>query len=202
MDKKRRMKSLNLKVEHLRLEIEDREESIRNFERDFLEEISKIEIEEINGVQQQPVIPQVNLIDQSVPDEEEVPPGDFVDRPEDIKKVWKSIAALTHPDKTGNDPEKTELYKRASEAMNKGSFDEIFRIAVQLGIDLPDMGDNGVEILQSISSDLEKKLKDTETSVLWMWGTTSPEKRQGIIDIYLRSRGKKRKPPVQSGGIT
>lgn len=202
MDKKRRMKSLNLKVEHLRLEIEDREESIRNFERDFLEEISKIEIEEIAGVQQHSVIPQVNLIDQSVPNEEEVPPGDFVDRPEDIKKVWKSIAAITHPDKTGNDPEKTELYKRASEAMNKGSFDEIFRIAVQLGIDLPDMGDNGVEILQSISSDLEKKLKDSETSVLWMWGTTSPEKRQGIIDIYLRSRGKKRKPPVQSGGST
>jgi len=26
-----------------------------------------------------------------------------------------------------------------------------------------------------------------------MWGTTSPEKKQGILDIYLRSRGKKRK---------
>jgi hypothetical protein len=26
-----------------------------------------------------------------------------------------------------------------------------------------------------------------------MWGTTNEEKKQGIIDIYLRSRGKRRK---------
>ena len=70
----------------------------------------------------------------------------------------------------------------------------LFRsVALELGIDPPEASEESIAVLSGISTDLEKKLKESETSVMWMWGTTSPEKKQGIIDIYLRSRGKKRK---------
>jgi len=194
MDVKRRWKSLSFKVEHLRLEVEDRDETIRNFEKEFLEELSKLDVEDVPGLESKPLNPHVEVVDNAAPlQEEEVAASEPTTGPEDMKKLWKAIAAASHPDKTGNDPKKTELYKRAGEAWKSKSYDELYRVALELGIDPPEATEESITILNGITQDLEKKLKESETSVLWMWGTTSPEKRDGIIDIYLRSRGKKRK---------
>lgn len=196
-DLKRRRKSISLKIEHLRLELEEREEAIRAFEKEFLEALSALETEDLDPEKAQPLVGNVNVVDRSgLPEEVEADVPDMSDRPEEAKKLWRQIAAATHPDKTGNDPEATELYKRANEAWLTASYDEIYRIAARLGFDLPEESESSVTALESISTDLEKKLKQTEESVLWMWGTTNPEKKQGILDIYLRSRGKKRKKTV------
>jgi hypothetical protein len=196
-DLKRRRKSVSLKIEHLRLELEEREETIKAFEKEFLEALSTMEVEDLEPEKpSQPLVgnPQVQVKDFSAgPEEVESNQPDTSDRPEDAKKLWRQIAAETHPDKTGGDPEKTELYKKANEAWMTASYDEIYRIAALLGMELPEGTESSLTALESISSDLEKKLKDSTESVLWMWGTTSPEKKQGILDIYLRSRGKKRK---------
>lgn len=190
----RKWKSMSLKVEHLRLEVEERSELIEQFEKDFLEELAGIETEDIPGVESKPVVPQQVVIDQTQDQAEELQFNEPDEpAPEDAKKLWKSIAVACHPDKTGNDPHKTELYKKAVAAWKTRSYDELYRIAVELGLELPDATDESLQTLVSISSDLEKKLKDTEQNVLWMWGTTSPEKKRGIIDIWLASRGKKRK---------
>ena len=194
MDVKRRWKSLSFKVEHLRLEVEDREEEIKKYEQEFLEELSKLEVEDIPGEESKPVIPQAEVVVKDVADDaSEVASADSVSGPEEMKKLWKMIAAASHPDKTKNDPKKTELYKRAAEAWKNKSYDELYRVALELGIDPPEASEESIAVLTGISSDLEAKLKESETSVMWMWGTTSPDKKQGIIDIWLRSRGKKRK---------
>lgn len=195
MDVKRRWKSLSFKAEYLRLEVEERNDTIKSFEREFLNELAKLELEDIISVQppQQPII---NIVDQTdTPSDiiKEVSAADVVTGPEEIKKLWKTIATLSHPDKTNNDPIKTALYKRAAAAWKSKSYDELYRVAVELGIELPDASEESLEILNGITQDLEKKLNSSATSVLWMWGTTTPEKRHGIIDIYLRSLGKKRK---------
>lgn len=198
-DLKRRRKSISLKIEHLRLELEEREEAIRVFEKEFLDALSSLETEDLDPVNPQPLVgsPRVEVIDRTNgPDEIPSNSPDYSERPEDAKKLWRQIASETHPDKTGGDPEKTELYKRANEAWLTASYDEIYRIAALLGLELPEGTETSVNALESISTDLEKKLKETEESVLWMWGTTNPEKKQGILDIYLKSRGKKRKKSV------
>jgi hypothetical protein len=198
-DLKRRRKSISLKIEHLRLELEEREEAIRAFEKQFLEALSSLDTEDLDPAKPQPLIntPEPVVIDRTN-GPEELPSNspDYSERPEEAKRLWRQIAAATHPDKTNGDPEKTDLYKRANEAWLTASYDEIYRIAALLGMDLPEGTEESVTALESISSDLEKKLKESTESVLWMWGTTNPEKRQGILDIYLRSRGKKRKKPV------
>lgn len=194
MDVKRRWKSLSFKVEHLRLEVEDREEEIKKYEQEFLEELSKLEVEDIPGEESKPIVPQVDVVLPEGDDSSgEVAPAEATAGPEEMKKLWKMVAAASHPDKTKNDPKKTELYKRAAEAWKNKSYDELYRVALELGIDPPDASEESIAVLAGISSDLEAKLKESETSVMWMWGTTSPDKKQGIIDIWLRSRGKKRK---------
>ena len=194
MDIKRRWKSLSFKAEHLRLEVEDRNDTIKSFELDFLNELSKLDLEDIISVQQPQ--PTINVVDQTAIASDaikEVAAADIVTGPEEIKKLWKTIATLSHPDKTNNDPIKTALYKRAAVAWKSKSYDEIYRVALELGIELPDASEESLEILNGITQDLEKKLNSSATSMLWIWGTTTPEKRLGIIDIYLRSLGKKRK---------
>jgi hypothetical protein len=197
MDIKRRWKSLSFKVEHLRLEVEEREEAIQDFEKKFLEILNEIEIEDIPGVEQKPLVgpDEPATIINKVGEEkvEEVASAETAVGPEEMKKLWKMIASLAHPDKTKNDPEKTELYKQAAEAWKTQAYDQLYRVALELGIDPPSATEESIAVLTGVSSDLEKKLKDSEENVLWMWGTTNEEKKQGIIDIYLRSRGKRRK---------
>ena len=209
MDVKRRWKSLSFKVEHLRLELEEREEKIRDLEIKFMEELTKVDVEDLPGIVSKPLIGQVeppaqqakfiNKVDdqdnvvQEESEPEEVPTAEVAAGPDEMKKLWKKIAAVAHPDKTKNNPEKTALYKKAAAAWKSKSYDELCKVAIELGIEPPDASDESLAILTGISSDLEKKLKDSETSILWLWGNTSPEKRLSIIDLYLRSRGKRRK---------
>jgi len=187
-DKKRRLKSLSLKVEHLRLELEEREEALRKFESEFMSELSRIETEDLEAPVPPPAPPDVVSIPPA-----EVEAKGAPEQPEDVKKLWRMIAAATHPDRTGGDPEMTDLYKSALEAMNTGAIDELHRIASRLGIDTPETSEASLAALEALSKKLEAAISDSESSVLWMWGKTDPAKRTGIIDVYLGSRRKRRK---------
>lgn len=203
VDIKRRWKSLSFKIGHLRLEVEEREEILKSFERDFLKHIINIETEDLQGVEVKPLlsepIPESRIVisqdenascDQPV----ELPPAEVAAGPEEMKKLWKNIASIAHPDKTKNDPKKTALYKQAVAAWKSKSYDELCKIAIELGIEPPEASSEAITILNEISLQLEKKLKESETSILWLWGTTISERKQSIVDLYLRSRGKRRKP--------
>jgi len=185
----RRKKSLALKVQHLRLEIEDREEEMRAAEEEFLKVLSSVECEDLQGVSS-PSAPAPS-IRCDLPDEvfepERGPEG-----PEEMKSLWRAIAVLTHPDKTGGDPEKDDLYKRANDAWKKGEYSKLVQIALELGIEPPDT-EGSIALLEGMTRDLEEKLKETEKSVLWEWCQASPDDKKRIIDLYLMSKGKRRK---------
>lgn len=186
---KRRNKSIALKLQYLKLELEEREEELRNLEKDFLKELNSFQLETFSPPRQ--------FTSQSNPS---LPPPDKdldisprQEGPEDVKKLWRSIAVATHPDKTGGDPVKDELYKRAGDSWKGGSYIELYKIALELGIEPPDT-DTTYTILESLTLELEKKIKEREKSLLWEWGHASdPAKRQKLMDAYLASLGKKRK---------
>ena len=193
-DLKRRWKSLKLKVEHLRLELEEKEEVGQSLEDQFRDEIAKLQLEDIEIPAPLQNLANARIIDRTegaeVQDSGSV---DMSDRPEEMKKLWKAVAAAAHPDKTGNDEEKTALYKMASVAWTEGSYDELCRIAGVLGIDIPLESPAAVSALEKIAEELEKKIKDAEKSVLFEWGAAPENKKAAILDFYLRSKGKKRK---------
>ena len=188
---KRRNKSITLKLQYLQLELEEREEELRGLERDFLSELSSFQLETFSP----PPSPQTAASAQSSqPRAADVmdfsPP---VEGPEEVKKLWRSIAMVTHPDKTGGDDRKDDLYKRAGDSWRSGSYINLYKIALELGIEPPDT-DTTYVILESLTAELEKKIREREKSLLWEWGHSSdPAKRQGLMDAYLTSMGKKRK---------
>lgn len=196
--KKKRLRSLTHKVEHLRLEVEDRDETLKEYEVEFMKELSEISdgspVTEV--VEPQPQA-KVEVIGEDVDSEPQmVSSKQSQELPDDIKKVWKTIALLTHPDRTKNDPEKTELYLAANKAAEEGSVDEIIRIAIELNVEVPDDSPVVEAKLESIAADLEGKLKATEGSVLWQWGKATPDIRKKIMDAYLTMRKLKKKQTV------
>ena len=194
---KRKWKSLTLKVEHLRLEIEDREEVMDDITRQFMDELSQV----ADGTEEPPAPPappQPNVImeDRTEGDptsQPDLPTREDPEIPDEIKALWKKIAVATHPDKTGGDPEKSELYRRAASAMADGSIDEIVAVAVELGMDLPEASTAAVTRLEKVAGDLEGRLKNIENSVLWQWASAPQKKRDVILAAYMKSKGLKPK---------
>lgn len=194
---KRKWKSLTHKVEHLRLEVEDRDDSIKDFESEFLKKLSSV----IDGSIEEDLQTEVdsNQISATVefdePSQTELPTAkEQIDElPEDIKKIWKCIASMTHPDKTKNDERKTALYLAASEAMKTGAIDEIIRIATILDIEIPAVSMAAVAKLESLAVELHKKILQKESSILWQWGIASSEVKLKIMDIYISTKKYKKK---------
>jgi hypothetical protein len=192
---KRKWKSISLKVQHLQLELEEREELLRQYEEEFLRKLTEALVEEVVQPENKPVAsapPPVNNpnIDQQVEDIMDAPPP--ADGPEEMKQLWRSIAIATHPDKTQGDEHKAELYKRAGEAWRNGRYNELYKIALELDIEPPDT-DVTYTVLEEITVDLEKKISEKEKSILWEWGRAKDDQRSKIMDLYLASKGKKRK---------
>jgi hypothetical protein len=194
---KRKWKSLTLKVEHLRLEIEDREEVMDDITKQFMDELSQV----ADGTEEPPAPPTppqptVIMEDRTEGDptsQPDLPTREDPEIPDEIKALWKKIAVATHPDKTGGDPEKSELYRRAASAMADGSIDEIVAVAVELGMDLPEASTAAVTRLEKVAGDLEGRLKNIENSVLWQWASAPQKKRDVILATYMKSKGLKPK---------
>lgn len=189
----------------MKLEVEERDEIIKGYESDFLKALSKFEIDQKEAQQEDEASekPRHVVVRSEEPDlqdgggqqeneseknDDVISVEDGISRPEWMKKLWKSIALITHPDRTGNDPHMTELYKRASEAWRSGSADVMLEIAAELRLDVPDTDESMLEVLKIRAKDLSKKIAEIESSVLWAWGSAPDDKKEAILHMYVQSR--------------
>ncbi len=197
--RKKKLRSLTHKVEHLRLEVEYHDDALKEYEEEFMKELLDLTEGSLPGdpePQPQPTVEIQGDVDGGVPAGSMVESKQAKELPEDIKKIWKTIALMTHPDRTKNDPEKTELYLAANKAADEGHVDEILRIAAELDIEIPDDSPLVEEKLESIASELETKLKAAEDSVLWQWGNAPTDMRKNIMDAYIAMKRLKKKHSV------
>jgi hypothetical protein len=194
--RKKKLRSLTHKVEHLRLEVEYHDDALKEYEEEFMKELLNLTDGSLSGEPEPQPEPTIQVQGEG-PDG---PSGESIveskqakELPDDIKKIWKTIALMTHPDRTKNDPEKTELYLAANKAADEGHVDEILRIATELNIEIPEDSPLVEEKLESIANELETKLKQAEDSVLWQWGNAHPDMRKNIMDAYIAMKRLKKK---------
>lgn len=183
----RKVKSLEYAVEHLKLEIEELTEEMQDYAADFTSELYKY----VNSSD----APAAQHVSSSTIKNEFVELAECPVLPDELKKLWKKIAAVTHPDKTGNNPRLTGLYKRAAEAVKSSAAQELVQIAVQLGIESPSLTrDTTISVLNQLKQSLSGKITELENSVLLRWGRTSdPNEKQSILDFYIEAKGYVRK---------
>lgn len=180
----RKIKSLEYSIAHLKLELEELSEEMQNYVADFTK--SLYETADFNEEHNK-------LADTSENVNEFVQLSDMPVLPDDLRKLWKKIALITHPDKTGNNPRLTRLYRRASDAVKTSSAQELVQIAVELGIESPTINrEITLAALIELQANLSTKLLSLQNSTLIKWGRSqNEEEKKFIMDFYISSKGYK-----------
>lgn len=189
--------SLLFKVRHLSLEVEDRMEQIREhsaeFERRVLSEMGEAPAShsESDDAQEHGLVPSITgrLPPQDEPQDtgrtadpfqEAKDSGGGSKMPESAKKLWRSIALKTHPDRVGTDGELGQLYRAASAAWNDGNLAGLIGVALELGMAIePDESFFGA--LRTIAEQTEEKLGSLESMAVWQWLQADEEDRDEVV---------------------
>lgn len=119
------------------------------------------------------------------------------DKPKHVKKLYRKIVMLSHPDKNvdlDDEEEKdrlTALYKEATQAYNDNDMSTLIRIAVELGIDAPDPTEEQLQALHNKVNDIKIDIATIEHTVAWVWYYSNEEERQTLIHKHYENVRKK-----------
>ena len=145
--------------------------------------------------------PENNEIDEkesNISDEVDEPENNEIDEKEStirlsIKKLYRSIVKLTHPDKTmhkNNRKELSDLYIRAKKAMASMDVYEILTICDRLGIEYQ-IDFNQKDILEENLKSKKEKIKSLENSFIWLWiKATNDIDKDKIVDLFIKTHKK------------
>lgn len=107
-----------------------------------------------------------------------------------VKKLYREIAKLTHPDKVDSD-ELVELYHEATVAAEEFDLFTIYSICAQLNIS-HSLDKEDIEVLKVHIAEKKKKLEDIEKSFIWLYvQAENEEQKDKLITLFVENYGKK-----------
>ena len=161
-------------------------EVINEYTQDFYSLSSEKSKEEIKEKKEEEIpkikIPETKKIEPKIKDSD-LPTGSK----EKIKKIYREIARLTHPDKVGND-EHIETYIRAKDAYESNDLMELYLICGELNI-LVDPDDQEIIVLKKLIEIKKEELKTIESSIIWKWIHSNDEKvKDELMKQFIKLR--------------
>tara|TARA_R110001599_G_scaffold200855_1_gene397657 strand:- start:125 stop:541 length:417 start_codon:yes stop_codon:yes gene_type:complete len=102
---------------------------------------------------------------------------------------------MTHPDKLSDDlavddkERLAEKYQLVKEAIDKGDFAKIAMIANSLNIDLTTVEISDFSKFKQKETSLQEAIKKIKNSIFWVWGTSTQEQKDRIVQEFLKSKG-------------
>jgi len=105
-----------------------------------------------------------------------------------VKKLYREIAKITHPDKAKTD-EHTELYIQSTVAADEFDLFTLYEICAKLDISHSiDVEDK--DILKIRINKKRDELKSIESSFIWLYvHAQTEEKKQEIINHFIKTHG-------------
>lgn len=109
---------------------------------------------------------------------------------EKVKKLYREIAKLTHPDKT-NSEQHVELYTQATEAMEEFDLMTLYNICDTLNISYT-LGKEDKDVLKEHIKNKKEKLSGIENSFIWLFMHEEDEvKREQLVKLFIEKHGNK-----------
>ena len=185
----RKYKNLILELQYLYSELDFHEEELEGASVSFQEALAAYceerEIDLFAGASQKPQNPKTS-------DSLEILESEIVEiKDRDLKKLFKMIALICHPDKLlrlseEEQKEKTELFIKAQKEAKAGNFYQLSQIALELEISLPPLRDSQLKLLQEEASTVQNKIKQASGTYAWAWSDEDDEeKREGLLKNYV-----------------
>jgi hypothetical protein len=112
-----------------------------------------------------------------------------------VKKVFRKIVRITHPDKlpAGLGIEIREnlvsSYQNATEAVDRSDYIKLIVVADDLKLDLSNIKIENSEIFSEREARFKKKIDEIQKSVFWVWANSPSEKKDAIVQEFLKSQG-------------
>lgn len=101
-----------------------------------------------------------------------------------VKKIYREIVKLTHPDKT-NSEEMIEVYRNATNAANNYNIIDLFQICIQLGIHI-ELDTEDVDVLNFLIKTKKDDIIKIESSFIWLWiNAKDDNEKNNIIKMFI-----------------
>lgn len=112
---------------------------------------------------------------------------------EGMKKLYRQIVKLTHPDKTmhkNNKKELSDLYIRSKKAIASMDVYELLTICDRLDIKY-NIDINQKDILEENLLKKKEQLKSLEVSFIWLWIKAATDiEKESIVDLFIQKHKK------------
>jgi hypothetical protein len=107
----------------------------------------------------------------------------------DLKKLYRKIAAKTHPDKIGGN-QHASLFSEAAAAYKNNDLASLLHLAGKVNIELTELSDESLQLLHNNIKSLSDHIHIKKTTTAWAWHMSSSEeqKRQVILNT-LKFKG-------------
>jgi len=178
------LKKLVLKSQYIVEEFEETKEKMAKYTeqlyKDFPEEYERM----IKAQNSQAA--EINTKDGDTTSEEDEFQTSDVIKPPEMRKLYRRISKLTHPDKIQSDF-LNSYFKKASSAYSENNISELFTIASFLNVDTSDIDKE--EIIRELKSDIYTKqfyINNKKSSLAWRWAHAETEEEKQELRRILK----------------
>lgn len=112
-----------------------------------------------------------------------------------VKKLFKKIVFLTHPDKLPSGLSATvknsllEMYQLTKEAMDIEDYVSVAIIANDLDVKPIEIDKSDIQMFKRKEHTIKSEIKSYKMSIFWAWAHSTDDQKNQIINEFLKSRG-------------
>ncbi len=176
----RTLKKLSLQYQYLKLELEDIEEKMDQFQIDWSSRFGKYFVKE-----------EVEMWENTETGErrDTLPKEDKPkkeNKPEKLKKLYRSLSTQLHPDKGGSDEQFTDL----KQAYENNDILELVNLAAENDIEV-EIEEDDIELIKLSIKNLNKTILERKMTMIWQYYTGDENAKKIVIKKIESIAGKK-----------
>jgi hypothetical protein len=114
-----------------------------------------------------------------------------------LKKLYKRIVLITHPDRhpeylsEDKKKEMIDIYNRSTNAIKENDLFSLLDAASELYLDLPKLERKELKNIKKKCLEFEKNINDIKNTYQWVWGgELDSSRKEHIVKAYIDSRHK------------
>lgn len=189
MKNEKKIKKYSLRYEYLILELQEVQEQLVEYKTQFNQYIIELE------TQHEVTIFDRTRIDNPVSNTPKTDEHGIVtvdkkrDRKQDqlFKDLYNQIVQKTHPDKTGDDPDMSRMFRHATRAKNEDDLMTIMKMCDDLEIQIPELNDDHISTIEKNIKKVQDKINNVKNQDAYVWGSADDVKREKIEANILKT---------------
>jgi hypothetical protein len=110
----------------------------------------------------------------------------------EVKKMFRRIASVTHPDKVGNNVPRAQkhkldkIFKKAKDAYTNGNWYVLYSVSLDLGLDVPEPTKEHIEWLEDDIKHTAGQISHMGALLVWVWYTGDEDSKKFALRNYFQ----------------